>query len=125
MALGAARADVVRIVVGQGLSLAAIGVVIGLGGALALTRLLKTMLFGIGWGDGRAAAPIGMLLVALLAACLPALRATRISPLVALRHEKAALRASPGTLSGHRMAVEDRSSSSLVPPLPWATWLRR
>jgi putative ABC transport system permease protein len=89
MALGAARADVVRIVVGQGLSLAAIGVVIGLGGALALTRLLKTMLFGIGVTDPPtfATAPIGMLFIALLATCVPALRATRISPLVALRHE--------------------------------------
>jgi putative ABC transport system permease protein len=89
MALGAARADVVRIVVGQGLWLAAIGVVIGLGGALALTRLLKTMLFGIGVTDPPtfATAPIGMLFIALLATCVPALRATRISPLVALRHE--------------------------------------
>jgi len=51
MALGAARADVVRMVVRQGATLAAIGIVLGLGGAFALTRLLKTMLFGIGVTD--------------------------------------------------------------------------
>jgi ABC-type lipoprotein release transport system permease subunit len=63
--------------------------VLGLGGALALTRLLKTMLFGIGVTDTLtfAAAPLGMMLVVLLATFLPALRATRISPVAALRHE--------------------------------------
>jgi len=89
MALGAARADVVRMVVQQGASLAAIGIVLGLGGAFALTRLLKTMLFGVGVTDGLtfAAASLGMMLVVLLATSLPALRATRISPVVALRYE--------------------------------------
>jgi len=89
MALGAAQADVVRMVVGQGTSLAGIGIVLGLGGALVLTRLLKTMLFGIGVTDALTflAAPLGMMLVVLLATFLPALRATRISPAVALRWE--------------------------------------
>jgi putative ABC transport system permease protein len=89
MALGAARADVVRMVVWHGASLAAIGIAIGLGGALALTRLLKTMLFGIGITDGLTftAAPLGLMLVVLLATFVPALRATRISPVVALRYE--------------------------------------
>jgi putative ABC transport system permease protein len=89
MALGAARADVVRMVVRQGASLAAIGIVLGLGGAFALTRLLKTMLFGIGVTDSLtfAAAPLGMMLVVLLATFVPALRATRISPVAALRYE--------------------------------------
>jgi len=89
MALGAARGDVVRMVVQQGVSLAAIGILLGLGGAFALTRLLKTMLFDIAVTDGLtfAAAPLGMLLVVLLATFLPALRATRISPAVALRSE--------------------------------------
>ena len=61
----------------------------GLGGAFALTRLLKTMLFGIGVTDALtfAAAPLGMMLVVLLATFVPALRATRISPVVALRYE--------------------------------------
>jgi putative ABC transport system permease protein len=89
MALGAARADVVRMVVRQGARLAAIGIVLGLGGALALTRLLKTMLFGIGVTDALTflAAPLGMMLVVLLATFVPAIRATRISPVVALRYE--------------------------------------
>jgi putative ABC transport system permease protein len=89
MALGAARADVVRMVVRQGASLAAIGIVLGLGGAFALTRLLSTMLFGIGVTDAVtfAAAPLGIMLVVLLATFVPALRATRISPVVALRYE--------------------------------------
>jgi len=89
MALGAARADVVRMVVRQGASLAAIGIALGLGGAFLLTRLLKTMLFGIGVTDSLTflAAPLGMMLVVLLTTFVPALRATRISPVVALRYE--------------------------------------
>ena len=89
MALGAAQADVVRMVVRQGARLAAIGIVLGLGGAFALTRLLKTMMFGIGVTDPLTflAAPLGLMLVVLLATFLPALRATRISPVVALRYE--------------------------------------
>jgi len=60
-----------------------------LGGAFALTRLLKTMLFGIGVTDPLTflAAPLGLMLVVLLATFLPAFRATRISPVVALRYE--------------------------------------
>jgi putative ABC transport system permease protein len=89
MALGAARADVMRMIVRQSASLAAFGIVLGLGGALALTRLLRTMLFGVGVTDTVtfALAPLGMLLVILLAASVPAMRATRISPTVALRYE--------------------------------------
>jgi putative ABC transport system permease protein len=89
MALGAARSDVVHMVVRQGARLAAIGILLGLGGALALTRLLKTMLFGIGVTDALTflAAPLAMMLVVLLATFIPAFRATRISPVVALRYE--------------------------------------
>jgi len=89
MALGAAQADVVRMVVNEGARLAAIGIVLGLGGAFTLTRLLKKMLFGIGVMDPLTflAAPMGLMLVVLLATFLPALRATRISPVAALRHE--------------------------------------
>ena len=89
MALGAARTDVLRMVLRQGASLAAIGIAIGLAGAFALTRLLQTMLFGIGATDALtfAAAPVGIMLVVLLATFVPALRATRISPVVALRYE--------------------------------------
>jgi putative ABC transport system permease protein len=89
MALGAAQADVVRMVVRQGASMAAIGIVLGLGGAFLLTRLLKTMLFGISVSDAVTfvAAPLVIMLVVLAATFLPALRATRISPVVALRYE--------------------------------------
>ena len=89
MALGAARADVVRMVVREGVSLAATGVAAGIAGAFALTRLLKAMLFGITVTDTLTfiAAPLAMLLVVVLATCFPALRATRISPVRALRYE--------------------------------------
>jgi putative ABC transport system permease protein len=89
MALGAERGDVVRMVVRQGASLAAMGIVLGVAGAFALTRLLTTMLFGVGATDPFTflAAPSGMMLVVILATLLPALRATRISPVVALRYE--------------------------------------
>ncbi len=89
MALGAARADVVRMVVGQGARLAAIGVAIGLASSFALTRLLKKMMFGVEVTDGATFSVAGftLLLAVLLAAAVPALRATRISPVAALRHE--------------------------------------
>jgi predicted permease len=89
MALGAAQADVVRMVVRQGAWLAVIGIVLGLGGASVLTRLLKTMLFGIGVADALTfvAAPLVIIFVVFLATFIPALRATRISPVVALRYE--------------------------------------
>lgn len=89
MALGADQAHVVRMVVRQGVTLAAAGIVVGMGGAFILTRLLKTMLFGIGVTDGLTfvAAPMGIMLVVLLATFVPALRATQISPVIALRYE--------------------------------------
>ncbi len=89
MALGAARADVVKMVVWQGASLAGIGIVLGLAGAFGLTGLLKTMVFGIGVTDVLTfvAAPVAMMLVVLLATSIPAFRATRVSPVVALRYE--------------------------------------
>jgi putative ABC transport system permease protein len=89
VALGAARSDVLRMIVQQGVRLAAAGIAVGLGGALVLTRLLGTMLFGIGATDALTflAAPLGMLLVVVLAVLAPAMRATRISPVTALRYD--------------------------------------
>jgi ABC-type antimicrobial peptide transport system permease subunit len=87
MAVGAQRGDVLRLILKGGLQLIALGVVFGLLGALALTRLLQSLLFGVTAHDPLIFAAIAILLVAVGAiACLfPALRATRIDPMSALR----------------------------------------
>jgi len=89
MALGAERGRVLWLVVGQGMGLAALGVVIGLVAAFALTRFLASQLFGVGATDPATFGTVSGLLVgvALLASLLPALRATRVDPVVALRDE--------------------------------------
>ena len=89
IALGATRRDVLRLVLGQGLSLAAIGVAIGLALSLALTRLVASFLHGVSPFDPAtyAAVPAVIAVVAFLAISLPARRATRVDPVVALRCE--------------------------------------
>src|SRR6266540_1632025 len=89
MALGAQSADVIRLILGQGLMLASIGVGIGLLASLALTRLMKGLLFGVGATDPLTFSVITLLLlgVAGLACWLPARRATKVDQLVALRYE--------------------------------------
>jgi putative ABC transport system permease protein len=86
MALGALPADVMRLVVRQGMSLTLAGVVIGLVGAFALTRVMSNLLFGVGANDPATFIAISLLLilVSFLACYLPARRAARLDPMVAL-----------------------------------------
>ena len=87
MALGAATRDVIALVLRDGLVMAVTGVGVGLAGAAAVTRLLQTMLFGVGVRDPVtfAAGAMLLLMVALLACYLPARRALRVDPMTALR----------------------------------------
>jgi putative ABC transport system permease protein len=89
MALGAQSKDVLKLVIGQGLKLALAGVLLGVAGALALTRLVNSLLFGVSATDPLTFAAIALLItfVAALACLIPAWRATKIDPMVALRYE--------------------------------------
>ena len=89
MALGAGRLDIVTLVVRRGLSMAAIGVAAGLFAAFAVTRLLTSLLYGVTATDAFTftVVPLGLIAIALLASYLPARRATKVNPLVALRYE--------------------------------------
>jgi len=89
MALGALPGDVLRLVLGQALALAAGGIAVGLLAAMALSRLLASLVFGIATTDLATFAGVALLLgaVALVASCLPALRAARLDPMATLRTE--------------------------------------
>jgi predicted permease len=89
MALGAERTDVLRLVVGHGLRLSLIGVSAGLAAALGLTHLMSSMLYGVRPTDIATFAAVSLLLagVAILASYVPARRATKVDPMVALRYE--------------------------------------
>ena len=89
MALGARRRDLLSLFMGQGMKLVLLGLGIGLGGAFALTRLMSSLLFGVSTTDTATFVAVGLILsvVGVLACYLPARRATRVDPLVALRYE--------------------------------------
>jgi putative ABC transport system permease protein len=89
MALGAQTRDVLRLIVGQGLLLVLIGLGIGLGGALALSWLLRSLLFGVTAKDPLTLVAVAVLLVlvAIVACYIPARRATKVDPMEALRYE--------------------------------------
>ena len=89
MALGAQAGNVLRLVLGEGLRLAVLGAAIGLAGSFFATRLLAGMLFGVAPSDPLTFASVALVLVAvaMMACYIPAWRATRVDPLVALRHE--------------------------------------
>lgn len=89
LALGAQRGHVLRLILGGGGRLAAIGVAVGLAGALPLTRLIRSLLFGIGSADPLTYFGVAAILgaVALAACYIPARRATRVDPMIALRYE--------------------------------------
>jgi len=89
MALGAQAADVLKLILGNGMALITIGVAIGLAGAFALTRLLASLLFGVAPRDIKTFLGVSavLIVVALLACFIPARRATKVDPLVALKYE--------------------------------------
>jgi len=89
MALGARQSSILRLVLRDGVPLVAAGVIVGLGGALALTRVLESMLFGVSANDPVVFAAVPALLVAVAAVAMlvPALRATRVDPVRVLSPE--------------------------------------
>jgi putative ABC transport system permease protein len=89
MALGAQKRDVLRMVLGEGFRLVALGVLIGVAGGIALNRFLSSLLFGVSAANPATYVEAALLMIgiALLACYIPAARASRVNPMVALRYE--------------------------------------
>ena len=89
MALGARARDVLKLVVRQGMGLALLGVALGLVASFWLTRLMSNLLFGVGATDPLTFVAVSLFLatIVIFATCVPAVRAMRVDPMVALRHE--------------------------------------
>lgn len=89
LALGASRIDVLKLILQEGLKLVLIGIVVGLASALLLTRLMRSLLFGVTATDAvtYVMVSVGLVIVALIACSIPARRATKVDPLLALRFE--------------------------------------
>ena len=89
LALGASRAEVFRVILGRGVSLAAIGALAGVGAALWLTRVMESLLYSVSRTDPVTfvAVPLGLIAIACLACYVPARRAMRVDPVIALRSE--------------------------------------
>lgn len=89
LALGAQHSDILKMVVGQGMLLALIGVAVGLAAALILTRVMESLLFGVSTRDLETflIIPLVLAAIAFLSSYIPARRATRVDPMVALRYE--------------------------------------
>ncbi len=89
MALGASKGEVLRLVLGKGMKLVLVGLAIGIAGALAVSRVLSNLLYGVSTTDSVTFVAVSffLLVIALLACYIPARRAASVDPLIALRYE--------------------------------------